>query len=814
MMKVIYSLLFISVCFCFTTLNAQDDCAGAQNITYLHANNIRTPIDASGSLFWNGEDGEYLVSTNTTSSPEISTVFAHGLWLSAFDPSGNLKTSIASYGKANNQYDYYPGPILEDGPNDAATCANWDKVWSVYRYEIEAHIADWEDNNVIDNPLPAILSWPGRGNPNFEDFNGFELPDTPQGLAPFWDNDADGTYNPLAGDYPIVAQSVIIPDQITWTVFNDQGLHFESQGVSLDMEIQLTSWAFNCFSNPLNNQATFFSYRMINRGVEPLDSLYIGMWTDFDLGCFTDDYIGSAPEQNTYFAYNQDFIDDIDCAGTGIEGFGENPPVQAVTLLNHSLDHFIYGNNAGINAPNPGTTDPETVEEYRNNLQGLFRDGTPISEGGDGYNTSDVILDHAFPGNPNDTDEWSMASSNIFSGDRRALGSHLVPILQPGAVYELDFALSLHREPMSDAYSNVNAMYEGINTLQSYYDNAFEGSCDQVIPCEDDCVWPGDLNADGIANHCDLLNLGFGLEESGGIRLGPYNWFPRDAFDWDTQQINGANSKHLDADGNSIASIDDFEFTQIHYNFVTPDYIADDEYHEGDDIIIETILSNDDFEDFSEGESVLVKIGLAEDIPNLKALAFSIEYDPTYIASLNFLGGNEFNDEELEFGINAGNQFDFAKFLLAEDASFAPNIPSAPLRLTANADLDEPLPSNETTLRFKNIKAYLEDGTFVQLEGQTVTIVFPNIAVSTEEIIAAEELRLFPNPTTDRVRIESAQSMIENIQVLDATGRLVASYLAKAQYQETIDLSAYANGIYFIQVRTDKGITTKKVIKQ
>jgi len=95
------------------------------------------------------------------------------------------------------------------------------------------------------------------------------------------------------------------------------------------------------------------------------------------------------------------------------------------------------------------------------------------------------------------------------------------------------------------------------------------------------------------------------------------------------------------------------------------------------------------------------------------------------------------------------------------------------------------------------------------------------LCVSSEEIIAAEELCLFPNPTTDRVRIENTQSMIENIQVLDATARLVASCLAnlsaewhEAQYQATIDLSAYANGIYFIRIRTDEGMTTKKVINQ
>jgi hypothetical protein len=809
-MKLITPILLFCIFLLSTLLSAQNDCEGAKSIRYLHANNVRTPIDASGSIFWDGSASGYKVAIDDNSITRLRTIYAHGLFMSGIDPAGEICTAIATYGKSTDQYDYYPGPIVTNGStNDSEICTDWDKVWSVSRFEIEAHIADWEDNNNIDNPIPSIIAWPGKDNPNSEIYNGFELPNTPQGLAPFQDIDGDGIYNPLMGDYPFVHQSEVLPEQITWTVFNDLGIHNESEATPLAMEIQLTSWAFNCSNEPLYKNTTFCSYKFINKGLETLTDVYLGMWTDFDLGCYLDDFVGSAPEQNTYFAYNDDLIDDLDCNGSF--GFGENPPVQAVTFLNQSLDHFMY---SGIGLA-PSVPDMViTPAGIRNVLMGKFSDGTPITEGGTGYETSDIILNHAFPGNPNNLDEWSMLSANSHSGDRRGIGSHFIPSMPPLATYEIDVMFSYHRAPNGDAYSNVNTMYNGVATLQSYYDNAFAESCNLLDYCTDDCVWPGDLNADGIANHCDLLNLGFALDENGSTRLGPYHWSPYDGTAWDFTQVNNANGKHADANGDGVVDVTDFDQTLLHYNFTRPDYVPNDVYNEGNELIIETSHPFDDFDNVSPGEPLWTRVRFLEEIPNLIGIAFSIEYDPAYFEFYTGLGGDFFNDEGLEFVDNSQvGQLDYAKFLLDDEEELFPNVNQYPLVLKAQNFIEEPLSSNQTTLRLKNVKAYLADGTFVQLGGQPATLTFPTI-VSTAEIKEVENIRLFPNPTSDKVFIEQSSLQVLAINIFDATGQLINQYSAISEQQQEIDLSNYANGIYFIQINTNQGITTKKVIKQ
>ncbi|MEL6660270.1 MAG: hypothetical protein AAFR36_27640, partial [Bacteroidota bacterium] len=305
-------LLLGSFLFFCNLLAGQNTCESPvlSNGTFLHGNNVRALYAASGSQFWDALDSQFGVETSTTS---VNTIFTQGIWMGGIDPGGNLRISAANYGASNGSSDYFPGPIpIGDD------CVNYDRAWEVYRYQIEAHIADFADNGVIDEPIQDVVGWPGTGNPEFAGIYGFELPFTPQGLAPYFDQDGDGTYEPLDGEYPIVERHQLIPEHMVWTIFNNIGNLSTDSGSEAVMptEIHCLAWAINCTDSELLNNSIFSTYRFINRGTEPYDSVRIAMWNDFDLGCFADDFIGSAPELNTFFAYNADNIDDINCAGT------------------------------------------------------------------------------------------------------------------------------------------------------------------------------------------------------------------------------------------------------------------------------------------------------------------------------------------------------------------------------------------------------------------------------------------------------------------------------------------------------------------
>jgi len=70
---------------------------------------------------------------------------------------------------------------------------------------------------------------------------------------------------------------------------------------------------------------------------------------------------------------------------------------------------------------------------------------------------------------------------------------------------------------------------------------------------------------------------------------------------------------------------------------------------------------------------------------------------------------------------------------------------------------------------------------------------------------------LFPNPTKDKVIIESEKVKIESIEILSLTGKTVKQLIINKE-QTTIYLGNLAKGVYFVKVFTVNGVSTQKLI--
>src|SRR5690606_10376899 len=72
------------------------------------------------------------------------------------------------------------------------------------------------------------------------------------------------------------------------------------------------------------------------------------------------------------------------------------------------------GLTSAIMHPNAGGPmhDPRTAVEYYRVMQGLWRDGTPITEGGIGYHTGGAVTCFSFPGDPVTAQFWSEENSD------------------------------------------------------------------------------------------------------------------------------------------------------------------------------------------------------------------------------------------------------------------------------------------------------------------------------------------------------------------------------------------------------------------
>ena len=87
----------------------------------------------------------------------------------------------------------------------------------------------------------------------------------------------------------------------------------------------------------------------------------------------------------------------------------------------------------------------------------------------------------------------------------------------------------------------------------------------------------------------------------------------------------------------------------------------------------------------------------------------------------------------------------------------------------------------------------------------TYSILFWGGILDVTEI--TDEVRLYPNPTKDKVEIEGVD--IIEVQVYNALGQLV-----KETKENIVDLSRQDAGIYIVEVITSSGIITKQIIKE
>jgi len=92
-------------------------------------------------------------------------------------------------------------------------------------------------------------------------------------------------------------------------------------------------------------------------------------------------------------------------------------------------------------------------------------------------------------------------------------------------------------------------------------------------------------------------------------------------------------------------------------------------------------------------------------------------------------------------------------------------------------------------------------------ESDTAFYEVTNIVSSIEDILS-DKAMIYPNPTKDYIVIET-EYIITQVKVIDAQARIV-DVLVKGK---TIDVSGIANGLYFVEIYTDKGLVRKQFVK-
>jgi hypothetical protein len=484
-----------------TTAGAQID-QGVNRLTGGKVNNVRARLTTGGDVWWDRGDGQYVVPHVDPGDPPVSSIFAGAVWLGGVDPGGGLKVAGQTYGNAQGNSDFWAGPLDPvTGLTDFDICEDWDRFFEVYASEIDQHLANFAEAEAAGeeydpDDIPAgVKGWPARGNKFFFEINEFELPNTSQGLAGYFDRDGNMEYEPELGDYPIIeirdCPEPQYPDQMIFWIYNDAGgIHAESMADAIQMEVQVQAFSYG--TNDQINDMTFQRYKLINRAIEDIDSTFFAMWVDADLGCYTDDYVGCDTARSLAYTYNADAADGnvgVQCPD-GINTYGTEIPIVGVDYFRGPLkpifdmngdpidtielgmSSFTYFNNPSENNPPVPTTDPANGEQFYNYLSGSWRDGSPFTYGGDGYGGTDPI-DYAFTETPNDQEGWSMCTEELPQYDRRTVQASGPFKLVPGATNEL--IIGVVWVPDFDyPCPDVSRLFQADNLAQNLFDNCFD----------------------------------------------------------------------------------------------------------------------------------------------------------------------------------------------------------------------------------------------------------------------------------------------------------------------------------------------------
>jgi hypothetical protein len=93
------------------------------------------------------------------------------------------------------------------------------------------------------------------------------------------------------------------------------------------------------------------------------------------------------------------------------------------------------------------------------------------------------------------------------------------------------------------------------------------------------------------------------------------------------------------------------------------------------------------------------------------------------------------------------------------------------------------------------------------------TIATTSTILGTNDAIASQ-FSVFPNPATNVINIANAENILVNgVEIVDINGRTVKSVKFDNVSEAQINISDLASGMYLVNISSDKGTTTKKIVK-
>jgi hypothetical protein len=508
--------------------NPNNNCPPPDAYAILDINNVNARINAGSSLWWDKQSTNYY---EVPAGSGINSMYSATICMGGKDENNQLHFAGNTYHA--NGYDYYMGPVSNDGnlTIDNSTCSQYNQLFKINKQQVLDFIEWWNDKAAFpDYKVPDVIkNWPAHGDVS---------KNQSYYLAPFYDNNGDGKYNYNDGDYPyfdiknelcgsrqvgpenntILYDQVLKGDQSIFQVMNDAGNQHEGTGGKIiGLEIRMQAYAYE--TNDALNDATFYSYEIINRSTKTYSNFWFGLYTDCEVGYAYDDRIASDVARGLGYSYNGDDYD----GPWANQTYGYQPPMVGIDFFQglymdaDSIDnpmHFPDGSlicDVNINGQNFGDSIidnerygmrkfmysykfqshwqwPQSASELFNMIRGIWPDGTTLQYGGLGHpltssygpdcsfmfpENSDPCLWNTNGISPNGNPIWSEESLNHPAYDRQYITSTGPVTLKPGAVNYVTIGVPWARSSSGDNMETLELLRKADDQIQAMFDNCF-----------------------------------------------------------------------------------------------------------------------------------------------------------------------------------------------------------------------------------------------------------------------------------------------------------------------------------------------------
>ncbi len=349
-----------------------------------------------------------------------------------------------------------------------------------------------------------------------------------------------------------------------------------------------------------------------------------------------------------------------------------------------------------------------------------------------------------------------------------------------------------------------------------------------------DCVWPGDTDSSRVVNQFDILNLGLGYGASGPVRpFASIQWGGQPAPDWQQNTPNtNIDYKYSDTDGNGLLDMDDtlaiaLNWGQSHFllgespkekllelppagrGLMVPFYVATDTFIQGSTVSLPVILG--------EAGNPAVEV---------YGLAFSLEYDSSIVEPnqifLNLQNGwiGQLNQDMIQLQRNYHNPGRLDVGLSRIDGTPVTGFGEiGSLIITIEDDIlllgdDVSGRGNgETELRFNisNVRLINAQEEEIEVNPLETIVLIQDIGTATSTAWLDGQLRIFPNPVSDRLHLSARDLELKQLQLLDISGRQVLATPASGSAAE-LPIGHLPEGSYLLKVACEQGLVFRKVV--